>query len=82
MHGEASRQEVEFQGQKMITFISKDRRWIINPLMGAQKATPIPDDAVRAAQGSLACGSELTDYQTRGLTATYEGKDTVKRQQS
>jgi hypothetical protein len=77
VYDEASRQEVEFQGQKMITFIGKDRGWIINPLMGAQKATPIPDAAVKAAQGTLTRGSELTDYQERGLTATYNGKDTV-----
>lgn len=77
VYGEASRQEVEFQGQKMVTFIGKDRGWIINPLMGSPKATPIPDAAVKAAQGTLARGSELTDYQERGLTATYKGKDTV-----
>ncbi|MCO5236181.1 MAG: hypothetical protein M9933_07920 [Chitinophagaceae bacterium] len=74
---EASRQEVEVMGQKMITFIGKDKGWMINPLMGAAKPTPIPDAAVKAAQGTLARGSELADYGLRGLNATYQGKDTL-----
>ncbi|HRO47903.1 hypothetical protein [Agriterribacter sp.] len=77
IYGIASRQEVAFQGQKMITFIAKDKGWMINPLMGSTEARPIPDDAIKAAEGTLIAGSELTDYKTRGFTAVYEGKDTV-----
>ncbi|HRN57370.1 MAG TPA: hypothetical protein PLL71_13005 [Agriterribacter sp.] len=77
VYGVASRQEVAFQGQKMITFISKDRGWMINPLMGSTEARPIPDDAVKAAEGTLIAGSELTDYKARGFTAVYEGRDTI-----
>lgn len=77
IYGTASRQEVAFQGQKMVTFIAKDKGWMINPLMGSTEARPIPDDAVKAAEGTLIAGSELTDYKARGFTAVYKGKDTV-----
>lgn len=74
---EASRQEVDIMGQKMITFIGKEKGWMINPLMGDGEPTQIPGAALKAAQGSLARGSELTDFQSRGLKAIYQGKDTV-----
>lgn len=77
VYGEASRQEVELQGQKMITFIGKDKGWMVNPLMGSTDAQPLPDDAVKSAAGSLNPGGELYDYKTNGFTATYEGKDSA-----
>ena len=78
--GEASRQEVEIQGQKMITFISKDKGWMVNPLAGSTDAQPLPDDAVKSAAGGLSAGGELYDYKASGLTATYEGKDSANGQ--
>ncbi len=77
MYGMASRQEVAFQGQKMITFIATDKGWMINPLTGSTEARPLPDDAIKAAEGTLIAGSELTDYKARGFTAVYEGRDSV-----
>lgn len=75
--GEASRQEVDLQGQKMITFIGKDKGWMVNPLMGSADAQPLPDDAVKSAAGAMSVGGELFDYKSKGFTATYEGKDSA-----
>ena len=77
VYNTATRQEIEVQGQKIITFIGKDKGWSINPLMGSTDAQPLPDEAVKSAAGSLTLGGELTDYKANGYTATYEGKDTV-----
>lgn len=77
VYGKAARQEVDVQGQKIITFLSADKGWMINPLMGSTQAQPIPDQALKAAEGSLVAGSELTDYQSRGMKASFEGKDSV-----
>ncbi|MBX3253009.1 MAG: hypothetical protein KF862_02620 [Chitinophagaceae bacterium] len=78
VYGEASRQEVDLQGQKLITFIGKDKGWIINPLVpGSTGAEPIPDEAVKSAAGNLMPGGELYNYKENGYTATYEGVDTV-----
>lgn len=76
-YGEASRQEVEIQGQKMITFIGKDKGWMVNPLMGSTDAQPLPDEAVKGAAGTLNAGGELFNYKENGYTAAYEGKDTA-----
>lgn len=75
--GEGSRQEVEIQGQKMITYIGKDKGWMVNPLAGGTSAQPLPDEAVKSASGSLNAGGELYNYKENGYTASYEGKDTV-----
>lgn len=77
VYGKATRQELEVQGQKIISYIGVDKGWMINPLMGSTEAQPIPDQALKAAEGTLVAGSELTDYQKRGMTAVYEGKDSV-----
>ena len=77
VYNTATRQEIEVQGQKIITFIGKDKGWSINPLMGSTEAQPLPDEAVKSAAGSLSAGGELTDYKANGYTATYEGKDTA-----
>lgn len=77
VYNTATRQEIEVQGQKIITFIGKDKGWSINPLMGSTDAQPLPDEAVKSAAGSLTPGGELTDYKANGYTAIYEGKDTV-----
>ncbi len=74
---EGSRQEVDIMGHKMITFIGKDKGWMINPLMGASNPAVIPGAALKAAQGTLARGSEFADYQSRGLKAIYLGKETI-----
>lgn len=77
VYNTATRQEIEVQGQKIITFIGKDKGWSINPLMGSTEAQPLPDEAVKGAAGSLSAGGELTNYKENGYTAAYEGKDTV-----
>lgn len=77
VYNTATRQEIEVQGQKIITFIGKDKGWSINPLMGSTEAQPLPEEAVKSAAGSLSVGGELTNYKANGYTATYEGKDTV-----
>ncbi len=77
VYNTATRQEIEVQGQKIITFIGKDKGWSINPLMGSTEAQPLPEEAVKSAAGSLSAGGELTNYKANGYTATYEGKDTV-----
>ena len=77
VYNRGTRQEIEVQGQKIITFIGKDKGWSINPLMGSTDAQPLPDEAVKSAAGSLSAGGELTDYKANGYTATYEGKDTA-----
>jgi len=73
----ASRQELEIQGQKMVTFIGRTKGWMINPFMGSAEAQPLPDEMINNAGGLLSAGGELANYKLNGYTAVYEGKDSV-----
>lgn len=73
----ASRQELEIQGQKMVTFIGRTKGWMINPLMGSTEAQPLPDEMINNAGGLLSAGGELANYKLNGYTGVYEGKDSV-----
>ncbi len=72
-----SRQELEIQGQTMVTYIGKTEGWMINPLMGSTAAQPLPDEMINNAGGLLSAGGELANYKLNGYTAVYEGRDSV-----
>jgi len=76
--GALMRQEIEVQGQKIITFINSNSGWSVNPLMGAATAQPLPEEAVKEYAGSvLVPGGQLASYKEYGYTASYEGKEDV-----
>lgn len=76
--GAAMRQEIEVQGQKIITFINSNSGWSINPMMGAATAQPLPEEAVKEYAGAvLVPGGQLASYKEYGYTASYEGKEDV-----
>ena len=76
--GAAMRQEIEVQGQKIITFINSNSGWSVNPLMGAPTAQPLPEDAVKENAGAvLVPGGQLASYKEHGFTASFEGKEDI-----
>ncbi len=77
IYNTAMRQEVDIQGQKIVTYIDKDKGWNINPMMGSATPEPLPEDAVKNAMASFAPGRELTSYKESGFTATLEGSEEV-----
>lgn len=76
--GTAMRQEIDVQGQKIITFISSDSGWSVNPLMGAIMPQPLPKEAVKEYAAVLVPGGELASYKDKGYTASYDGKENVE----
>lgn len=77
IYNTAMRQEVDLQGQKIITYIDKEKGWNVNPLMGSTTPQELPEDAVKNAIGSLSPGRELTSYKEAGYKATLEGTEEV-----
>ncbi|MBX3241685.1 MAG: hypothetical protein KIT80_11925 [Chitinophagaceae bacterium] len=77
LYNNAMRQEVDIQGQKIITYIDKEKGWNINPLMGSTTPQPLPEDAIKNGLSSLSPGRELTSYKEAGFTATLEGSEDV-----
>lgn len=76
--GAAMRSEVEVQGQTIITYISKTKGWVVNPMNGSSVAQPMPDDAVKATATRLNAGGEFFNYKENGYTASYTGKEDVE----
>lgn len=75
--GTAMRQEVDVQGQKIITFINSDSGWSVNPLMGATLPQPLPKEAVKEYAAVLVPGGELASLKDKGYAASYEGKEDI-----
>jgi len=75
--GTAMRQEIDVQGQKIITFISNDSGWSVNPLMGATMPQPLPKEAIKDYTSVLVPGGELASYKEKGYSASYDGKENV-----
>ena len=76
--GAAMRSEVEVQGQKIITYISKTKGWVVNPMNGSSDAQPMPDDALKVTATRLNAGGEFFNYKENGYTASYVGKEDVE----
>jgi len=77
IYGTSMRSEVDVQGQKIITYLTKDKGWMINPMMGSTDAQPIPDDALKAQSGRLSAGGDFYKYKENGYAASLLGKEDV-----
>ncbi len=77
IYNTAMRQEVDIQGQKIITYIDKEKGWNVNPMMGSNNPEPLPEEAIKNAMASFSPGRELTSYKDAGFTATLEGSEEV-----
>ena len=77
IYGSAVRQELEVQGQKILTYVGPNGGWIINPMMGSTDATPLSADAAKGYESMLTPAGELGNYKQNGYTATFEGKEPV-----
>ena len=75
---EAMRQEVEVQGQKIVTFVGKDSGWTINPLAGASTPQPLPGTAVKGYAAVLTPGGEFGSFKEKGYKVTVEGKEDIE----
>lgn len=77
IYGSAMRQELDIQGQKILTFVGPNGGWSINPMMGSAEAQPLPADAIKEYIGMLDPGGELGNYKQNGYKASIEGKEAV-----
>jgi hypothetical protein len=77
IYGNVLRSEVDVQGQKIITYISKEKGWMVNPMTGSADPQQMPDDALKASGGRLQAGGEFFNYKENGYAATYAGKESV-----
>jgi hypothetical protein len=75
--GKGLKNIADFQGQSIIQVITPTSGWTTNPLQEITEPQALPDDQVRAAQGSLDIAGELTTYKERGSKIALVGTEAV-----
>ncbi len=73
--GVGFKNEMEFNGTKIVQTFTDKGGWSINPMTGAATATPMPDDVYNAGKGQINVGGPLYDYAAKGSKVELMGKD-------
>jgi len=75
VNGKGYKNELDFNGTKIIQCVTDKGGWAINPMAGSTTATAIPADQLKNYQLQLNVGGPLMDYATKGYKAELIGKD-------
>ena len=71
------RTEMTVMGQKIITVMTRDTGWMVNPMMGNSDPQPLPSDQIKQSASRMDLRGQLMDYANKGFTATLLGKEAV-----
>ncbi|HTJ14373.1 MAG TPA: hypothetical protein VL547_20180 [Dinghuibacter sp.] len=77
INGQGLRAEVEVMGSTIITVMTKDTGWMVNPLTGNTDPQPIPTDQLKQSAARMDLRGQFLDYKGNGYTATLVGKEQV-----
>ena len=69
VNGKGYRSETEFNGQKIISVVTDDGGWQVNPMTGASNAVALSDDEFKMNKEQLFIGDPLIGYKTKGMKA-------------
>jgi outer membrane lipoprotein-sorting protein len=75
LNGKGYRNEVDFNGSKIVQVITDKGGWGINPMMGQSSPTVMPADQVKMAQGQLDVGGPLFNYAAKGYAVELAGTE-------
>ena len=76
LNGKGYKNELDFNGTKIIQCITDKGGWALNPMAGSSTPTAIPEDQVKASQAQLQVGGPLYEYAAKGNKVELIGKDT------
>ena len=77
VNNKGMRTEMSVMNQKIVTVMTKDTGWMVNPLMGNSDPQPLPIDQVKESASKLDLRGQLLDYAAKGYTLTLLGKEAV-----
>jgi len=77
VNGKGYKNELDFNGTKIIQCVTDKGGWAINPMAGSTTAQAIPADQLKNYQLQLNIGGPLMDYASKGYKAELIGKDSV-----
>lgn len=75
LNGKGYKNELDFNGTKIVQCVTEKGGWAINPMTGATTAQAIPADQLKNYQLQLHVGGPLMDYAAKGYKAELIGKD-------
>lgn len=77
VNGQGMRAEVEVMGSTIITVMTKDTGWMVNPMTGNTDPQPIPMEQVKQSASRMDLRGQFLDYAANGYNATLVGKEQV-----
>lgn len=77
VNGKGYKNEVDFNGNKIVNCVSDKGGWTINPMMGSTTATAIPDEQMKTMKGQMNVGGPLYDYAAKGNKIELTGQDSA-----
>jgi len=77
LNGKGYKNELDFNGTKIVQCVTEKGGWAINPMAGSTTAQAIPADQLKSYQLQLNVGGPLMDYAAKGYKAELIGKDSV-----
>lgn len=75
LDGVGYKNEMEFNGAKIVQCYTDKGGWTVNPMTGATTAAPMPDDMYNVGRGQIYVGGPLYDYAAKGNKVELMGKD-------
>lgn len=75
LNGKGYKNELDFNGTKIVQCVTEKGGWAINPMAGATTPQAIPADQLKNYQLQLHIGGPLMDYAAKGYKAELIGKD-------
>lgn len=82
VNNKGMRTEMEVMGQKIISVITNDTGWMVNPMMGNSEPQPLPSEQIKQSVGRMDLRGQFLDYANKGYTATLEGQEAVDGKQN
>lgn len=73
--GVGFKNEMEFNGTKIVQCVTDKGGWMINPMTGAADPTPMPEDQYKNQKANIYVGGALYDYDAKGSKVELMGKE-------
>jgi outer membrane lipoprotein-sorting protein len=77
VNNKGMRTEMSVMNQNIITVVTRDTGWMVNPMMGNSEPQPLPMAQIKQNLSRMDLRGQLYDYAARGYTATLLGKEAI-----
>lgn len=77
LNGKGYKNEAEFNGQKIVQVVTDKGGWAINPFMGSNSPTPLPEEQYKELQDQIYLPDPLYNYAAHGGKVELQGQEKV-----